>query len=151
MYLKSPKTYNEFQSSLVLCLPSISTLKKLKQSRSVYDGVCLKIYEGHKEQRIEEFEVGHLICDEMKLVEGLLWNTWTHQVQGFACDDINDIASLLKRFSSEEETEEIAASVNQWRFQSVLEKIFNCKFFFKSRNIGWRQLTFAILSCRTSL
>ena len=129
MYLKSPKTYKEFKSSSVLCLPSISTLKKLKQSRSVNDGICLKIYERHKEQRIDDFEVGHLICDEMKLVEGLLWNTSTHQVQGFACDDINDLASLLKRFSSEEETEEIATSVNQWRFRSVLGKIFNCEFF----------------------
>ena len=84
MYLKSPKTYKEFKSSSVLCLPSISTLKKLKQSRSVNDGICLKIYERHKEQQIDGFEVGHLICDEMKLVEGLLWNTSTHQVQGFA-------------------------------------------------------------------
>ena len=129
MYLKSPKTYSEFKSSSVLCLPSISTLKKLKQSRSVNDGVDLKIYERHKEQRNDECEVGHLICDEMKLVEGLLWNTSTHEVQGFACDDINDLASLLKRFSTEDETEEIATSVNQWRFRSVLGKIFNCEFF----------------------
>ena len=40
-----------------------------------------------------------------------------------------DLASLLKRFSTEKETEEIAIGVNQWRFRTVFGKIFNCDFF----------------------
>jgi hypothetical protein len=60
-----------------------------------------------------------LMLDEMKLVEGLFWNTRTHTISGFA-EKTNDFSTVLQDLEDSDtggggEKSHLAAYVNQWK------------------------------------
>jgi len=85
-------------------------------------------------------EIGHLMCDEMKLNEGLFFNASNNNVVGLA-NTIGDLQSELKKVLSKEDGEApIACSVNQWRYRSATGKVFNCEFFLNNGELNGAEL-----------
>ena len=73
-------------------LPCPRSLRKLKQVNKVRDGEDIKSYQlrgaGRGIDRSSEYR--YLMCDEMKLKHGVLWNSQSGEAVGLA-DDMLDM------------------------------------------------------------
>eukprot|EP00984_Skeletonema_dohrnii_P030078 scaffold21210_cov78-Skeletonema_dohrnii-CCMP3373.AAC.1 len=121
----SPAAFREMKANCPLHMfPSERQMQRNKKVNKVTSGQTSKPYEIKRAEmnarNIDELE-GYLECDEMKLKDGVVWNTKTNQPVGLA-DDMLDLDSLLRRVLSEDgHTVEAAKYVNQWQFVAITD------------------------------
>jgi hypothetical protein len=61
---------------------------------------------------------GLVQCDEMNLIEGVVWNTKSHAVQGFA-GDCNSLDKLVRGALTGNPEKQLAVEVDQWKYRAV--------------------------------
>ena len=83
-------------------LPCERQLQRVKERNKVRDGRDIKVYQLRAAARgiIRLCKYGYLMCDEMKLKHGVLWNSQTGKAVGLA-DDMLDLNSMMKRLLSD--------------------------------------------------
>jgi hypothetical protein len=128
VWTTSPKAYKELKESGFIILPSQSTLAKLKKEARVKEGGCTKVYLRHAFHRKQTIEFGHLVCDEMKLVEGVAWLTKSHEVFGLA-GKLLGLREDFLRILNCNDMKEPAVYVNQWIYRSAFNEAFQCDFY----------------------
>ena len=157
MWSRSSAAYREMQQISPLLLPSERRLRDIKQQNKVRDGEDIKAYQLRAAARgIKKSEYGYLMCDEMKLKHGVLWNSQTGEAVGLA-DDMLDLSSVLKHLLSEEgDVVKPAVYVNQWRYISIgIDKCegWMCGFFFNDGSLTGdtllRRFDYVTLCCES--
>jgi hypothetical protein len=157
MWSRSSAAYREMRELSQQMMPCERRLRDAKQQNKVRDGEDVKAYQLRAAARgIESSEYGYLMCDEMKLKHGVLWNSMTGEAVGLA-DDMLDLSSVLKRLMSEEgDAVKPAVYVNQWRYISITAdktEGWMCGFFFNDGSLTGdtilRQFDYVTLCCES--
>lgn len=124
--MRSPTAYEELRSSrLVVVLPSSRTLQYFKQQCKVKDGESIALYHRYISNNSTYLHYGHLMCDEMKLDENIIWSTKTHEVHGFT-GDFRNVEDNIRDILVGNEEKQVVKSVNQWKFCSMENKMLDC-------------------------
>jgi hypothetical protein len=99
----------------------------------VEEGECVSLYARYA---INCMAVGLILygilqCDEMKLIEGVVWNTKSHAVHGFA-GDCNSLDKLVRGALTGNADKMPAVEVNQWKYRALNgnRQSFECEFFY---------------------
>ena len=154
-FARSEASYREKKHMSPLSSPSVRQLRRLRSVSKVKDGRNSKVYELRRAAKMASgslYDGGFLMCDEMKLKEGMVWNSITGKVVGLADDDL-DTKSLLCRALSPEGIKVLLSKYNnQFYFQCLDKKErWNCEFFFNDGSLTGatllRQFTQVLLSC----
>jgi hypothetical protein len=97
---------------------------------------------------------GLVQCNEMKLIEGVVWNTKSHAVHGFA-RDCSSLDKLVRGALTGNTEKQLAVEVNQRKYQAVNGNglSFKCEFFYNNGTLTnaniWRQ--FLQVTCNLKL
>lgn len=78
---------------------------------------------------------GNISCDEMKLIENIIWNTHSHSVNGFYGDFL-DLDSVLRSVLCGKTEKEPAIQVNLWRYRSLDNTQTDCVFFYNGGELS---------------
>ena len=116
LWAESPAQLRVSKTILPLVLPSERQLHKIKSQNKCQDGADIKAVQLLASSKNWE-EVRHAIfyCDEMKVKNGVMWNSQTGKATGHT-KDMLDLSSILKRLLSEEGDEvKPAEYVNCWK------------------------------------
>ena len=163
LWSKSNSAYRELLESSLLILPSESTLKENRNNLSVHEGYCPKKYSTFYDEFVnkktnssiglnDDKVHGHVMCDEMKLKDGILFNCQSNGMVGFTCSGNSlDLKSELRQFfkgddekpdnfNSEKEIHKPATYVNQWRFRSIYNETRTIEFFYNSGSLPGDEL-----------
>lgn len=153
LYLRTPKGYDKLQESGLFVMPPSRRLRLIKSLWKVNSGQCLSIYERHADCRegYDSVEIGHLICDEMRLTSGIFYNCQSKEIVGFK-DDLQDFEKQAQALMDDcELTFEPAKYVKQWKYRSTSSKTFLCEFFYNSGSLSGkttlRQMLHVITAC----
>ena len=106
-------------------MPSIRQLRRLKSVARVKDGRNSKDYElrsAYKNDNGDEEEWGILMCDEIKLKEGMIFSAITGEVIGIADEIVDQKSVFCRLFSVKGDTIELAIYAKQWRFKRLDKK-----------------------------
>ena len=100
LWAESPSQYRASKAILPLIIPGERQLKRIKARNKCEDGEDIKTYQMlGSTKKPEEILHAILYCSEMKLKNGVLWNSMTGKFTGLA-KDILDPRSVLKRVLS---------------------------------------------------
>lgn len=91
LYLRSPKAYEE--AGRVSPLPSVSTILKRKQAMRCEDGVSAKLFIMARDRNQGRACLGLVVVDEMKIEDGILFNSSNHSIAGFT-EEALDLETL---------------------------------------------------------
>ena len=125
VYLKSKSSYDTLRQSGIIQLPHPKVLQRLSQPFKVTEEYDPNVYFSLKNLNSKNKHVmkGHLMMDEIKLKNGILWNCNTNQVTGFVMESLNtnnmmqEILGLdLKK---KNDSKQIAVYENRWKFRST--------------------------------
>jgi len=139
IWSRSPASYREMRAIVPHMTPCPRQLAKMKKANKVEDGCSnIGVYILRLSVLNGKPEYGYLMCDEMKLKHGVIWNAQTGEATGLA-DDMLDLKATLARLLSDEGDEvKPAVYVNQWRFigfSTDKVKGWNCGFFFNDGSL----------------
>ena len=122
LYMKSKAAYSELRSCNLLPLPSKEVLKRHLSVVVPTEGIdpmsmlFMKDICEKKNQAIE----GHLMMDEIKLKNGIMWNCMNNVCTGFIAEDLNtsDIMNNILGLNKDKhpDKKQISVYANQWRF-----------------------------------
>ena len=158
-YRNSPKAYRAGTAVDLGQQPSESGLNKKKAETKVHPGRCTVIYMfgasrrlfecGRKHGDVLPWLQGKLMCDEMYLKGGMLFNSKTHKVVGFIAE-MDNMESVLKTYMDGEERAhdkaKIATRVNQWAFRPYTgERLQLLEFFYNDGHLPGDQLLYQFL------
>lgn len=129
VYQRSQKAYSELRDRDNSTIwPSLSHLATLRSGRRHNSGECCDQYVDARETFFSEGGVeaeahGILVCDECKIVGNLVFNAYTHEIEG-TTDDGNDLDTLTDLLFDNEDNGEnasknIATYVNLWKYRQV--------------------------------
>ena len=122
LFSRSPAHYKEFMELSAFHHPSVCSHEKIKSANRISAGRDSRVYENYlsaKQAKGEDQVFGFLMYDEMKIHEGVVWNSQTGLSVGLA-EDMLDLKSLLHRLLSEGgDTVDRAKYVNQWMYIKV--------------------------------
>ena len=127
MYLRSKKTYDDVRESGLMQLPHPRTLVKLISPMKVKPGLDPNIYFSIKNllKRTKTPVCGHLMMDEIKLKNGIVWNCMNNEVRGFVQEELNTNTMLenilgLNSGGKKKPEKQLSVYSNQWRFRSTM-------------------------------
>ena len=112
--------YEEIRDSKGMSLPSRNILNEKQsifKSSPGIDPNCMQFIKDLK-QRTKGNIIGHLMMDEIKLKNGIMWNCMNNVVTGFIHDELNmkDIMLDIPGLSEKKNNVQMRAYANQWRF-----------------------------------
>jgi hypothetical protein len=128
LWSQSASAYRTFRATSDKPMPCERTLQRVKQENRVKDGRDIKTYQLRQAARQFKDDKGNIclqdeygilsVDHEMKLKQGIIWNSQTGEAYGLA-EDMLDLQSILRRFFSEEgNVIKPAEYVNQWMYTS---------------------------------
>ena len=138
MYMRSKGSYNDLRKSCAIKLPCANTVQNLTQSFKVREGFdrnvnfLLDLEKGKNGNTVK----GHLMMDEIKLKNGVLWNCSNNTVTGFVMEELNT-TNMLKEIlgmndSKKDSTKQLAVYANQWRFRSTRGLTHNSNYYYNT-------------------
>ena len=138
MYMRSQGSYNDLRKSGAIKLPCANTVQKLTESFKVKEGYdpnvnfLLDLEKGQHGNTIK----GHLMMDEIKLKNGVLWNCSNNTVTGFVMEELNT-TNMLKEILGMNDykkigTKQLAVYANQWRFRSTRGLTHNSNYYYNT-------------------
>ena len=83
--------------------------------------------------------MGHVMMDEIKLKNGIMWNCMNGEVSGFIADELNakdlmlDILGLSS--TNKKDNRQLSAYANQWRFRSTRGIVHNSFYYFNKGSL----------------
>jgi predicted NodU family carbamoyl transferase len=113
LWLRSPAAYEELrQSNWIMSLPSQDALRKIQHNMKVEEGQSVLLYTHHRAHSMlmRTTTEGNISCDEMKLIENIIWNTHSQCVDGF-CGDFLDLGSVLRRQRKNQPSKSICGGI----------------------------------------
>ena len=141
LFLKSKSSYELLRTEKVMSLPSSMTLKKKLSLLRPSPGLDMKSMFFMKDiihRRAEKIK-GHLMMDEIKLKNGIMWNCMNGEVTGFIADELNakglmiDILGLSA--NKKVDNRQLSAYANQWRFRSTRGLTHNSVYYFNKGSL----------------
>ena len=146
LFLKNKSMYKELRENKDMSLPSsVSLYKKqslLKPSPGADPTSMLFIKD--LKQRTQGKIQGHLMMDEIKLKNGIMWNCMNNTVTGFIGDELNtkdimmDILGLSP--AKKKSNQQMMAYANQWRFRSTKGHVHNAFYYFNKGSLTCNDL-----------
>ena len=135
VYSRSKKGYNDLKESMAINLPAGRTLEMYLKPLRFKDGPQPKSYAMLNELNKSNSDqiYGHLMMDEIKLKNGIMWNCKNNEVTGYIPDEL-DCKDMMKTLmglkdSNEHSGKQIKAYANQWRFRSTRGLVHNASYF----------------------
>ena len=141
LFIKSKTAYTLLREQKLMSLPSPELLKiyitMLRPSPGIdpRSMLFMKDIVGRHKGKIK----GHLMMDEIKLKNGIMWNCMNGAVTGFIADELNskdlmlDILGITNTKKSD--TRQLSAYANQWRFRSTRGIVHNSFFYFNKGSL----------------
>ena len=148
LYSRSKTGYEELKDSGILPLPSSRTLERLTEPFKVNEGFdpkvnfLLDLKSDHN--KCGGIVKGHLMMDEIKLKNGIMWNPNSNVVTGFVTDDLNtnnmlqEILGMKK--TSKISDKQLSVSANQWRFRSTRGLTHNSYYYYNIGSLDGNQI-----------
>ena len=141
LYLRIKSIYTLTRENNTTALPHPNTLKrkllKLKPKEGI-DPKSLYYLKELMKTRKDNIK-GHLMMDEIKLKNGIMWNSMNGVVTGFIKDEMNmkDMMMDILGISTKNKTEnrQVTAYANQWRFRSTRGDVHNCFYYFNKGSL----------------
>ena len=132
--------YEEIRDSKGMSLPSSNILhgkKSIFKSSPGIDPNCMQFVKDLK-QRTKGEIIGHLMINEIKLKNGIMWNCMNNVVTGFIHDELNmkDIMLDILGLSTKKHNVQMRAYANQWRFRSITGHIHNGFYYFNQGTLS---------------
>ena len=88
---------------------------------------------------------GHLMMDEIKLKNGIMWNCMNNEVTGFVEEDLKmkDLLNniLDKKDDKKVDGKQLSVYANQWRFRSTRGITHNSNFYFNKGSLDSNEIT----------
>ena len=148
LYGRSKAGYNELKESGLLPIPSASTLERLSKPFKIKEGFDPNVYlllDIKNEIKKHGGSVkGHLMMDEIKLKNGILWNPKSNVVTGFVIEDLDTNAMLQEILgmgkSSCSGSKQLSVSANQWRFRSTKNMSHNSCYYYNTGSLNGNQI-----------
>jgi hypothetical protein len=163
LFVKGGKTaYDIFRDTSLQAMPSISLLRKLKSKMTPEEGTFPLIYgwlcdAKVQERRTRDHDLGHIMCDEMKLKSDFYWSPTSHKCIGIVVSDtiekrVKLADEVMKLVGDSEKQKEGKAgysttlSVNQFRFRSAIDNSTHAgEFFFNDGSLSGDELVRQII------
>ena len=144
MYTSSSGAYSEYKSSHVFPTPSYNTIRNAIGKTSDVETNDTFLYD-----RLDEGAIIHLLCDEIKVRQGITYNSQSNKILGFVkCDDLK---RLVKRILTNKEEENLTTHYNQWSARTSTNKYIPLSFFSNDgsldANESLRQFLYVNLRC----
>ena len=141
LFLKSKSSYQLLRNEKLLSLPSAEVLKKKMSLLKSSPGLDIKSFLFMKDivERHAGKIKGHLMMDEIKLKNGIMWNCMNGEVTGFIGDELNakdlmlDILGLSA--NNKVDNRQLSAYANQWRFRSTRGITHNSCYYFNKGSL----------------
>ena len=135
LYIRSKTSYKDIPKSGLIMLPSSYTMKKVTAQFRINPGLdpnIMYILKDQLKNMVEDIN-GHLIMDEIKSKNGIMWNCINNEVTGFAEEDLkkNDLLKNILDIKDNKKVDEkqVSVYVNQWRFRSTRGITHNSNFY----------------------
>ena len=142
LFLKNKSMYDELRDKKLMSLPSPRMLYKKQSILKPSPGVDPSSMEFMKDlrQRSTGSIIGHLMMDEIKLKNGIMWNCKNNEVTGFIHDELNmkdimmDILGLSVK--KNKNNAQMRAYANQWRFRSTVGHVHNGFYYYNKGTLS---------------
>ena len=137
-------------------LPSAMTLNKLIKPFKVTEGYDPNVNFLLNLEQLKNGEPirGHLMMDEIKLKNGVLWNCNDNTVTGFDVEELNTSNMLQETLavtdSSKKENKQLAVYANQWRFRSTRGLTRNSNYYYNTGSLDGNMILSQFIDVLTS-
>ena len=147
IYTRTKSGYDDLKKHNVICLPSKRTLEKYLSDLRPKEGMdpkSLLLLQDLKSKLKTEKLVGHLMMDEIKLKNGILWNCQNNVVTGFVTEQL-DTNNLMKEIIGmndlyQGKEKQLHVYANQWRFRSTRGIVHSASFYFNPGTLHGEQI-----------
>ena len=144
LYTNSYGAFRDFKAASVFPIPSRSTMKTYIGKTSNLEEEDDTLYD-----QLQEGSIVQLLCDEIKVRQGLTYNTKTNKVIGFAhCDDLK---KLVKKVLHDNDNPSLTSHYNQWGARTTDNQYMPLSFFSNDGSLdaheSLRQMLSVTLRC----
>ena len=170
VWVRSKKSYKILFDSKLLVLPNPRTLHYIKRKNLATEGNCPETYSRLADciKKKDGLNIsGHVMVDEMKLCSDVCINTQDYECVAFVTDtgkldledDLKDILLsntltgqlLSDKYKTEMHESKHATHVNQWRFRSTFNQVYNLEFFYNNGNLNGTDILRQLIHVTTML
>ena len=146
LFLKNKAMYKELRETNSMSLPSPDILYKKQSLLRPSPGVDPRTMQFIKDlkQRTKGKIKGHVMMDEIKLKNGIMWNCMNNVISGYIEEELNtkdimmDILGLSP--TKKKSNQQMTAYANQWRFRSTKGHVHNAFYYFNKGSLTCNDL-----------